>query len=182
MDGHEKVAAMCPGVPPARAGRPRKDGQTPQRQNGWFMAIDPKSGLILSVTNMPEPENNEVAKAVLNNVVSCASNLNCVIYDKMCVCHKAFISDRSFAKVKYWCVDRFHAKAHGDHCPCSPLLHRRLHLRLRDVNTSIAEQTFSWFRGYAASFNTKNADTHIFYVLLYVKKHNLLSARITSAT
>ena len=85
-----------------------------------------------------QPENNEVAKAVLNNVVSGASNLNCVIYDKMCVCHKAFISDRSFAKVKYWCVDRFHAKAHGDHCPCSPLLHRRLHLRLRDVNTSIA--------------------------------------------
>ena len=174
MDGHEKVAAKCPGIPPSRAGRPRKDGQNPQRQNGWFMAIDPRSGLILSVTNMQEPENNEVAKAVLNKVVARASNLNCVIYDKMCVCHKAFVSDRNFAKVKYWCVDRFHAKAHGDHCPCSPLLHRRLDRRVRDVNTSIAEQTFSWFRGYAASFNTKNADTHIFYVLLYVKKHNLL--------
>ncbi|CAE7791620.1 unnamed protein product [Symbiodinium sp. CCMP2592] len=174
MDGHEKVAAKCPGIPLARAGRPRKDGQTPQRQNGWFMAIDPGSGLILSVTNMLEPENNEVAKAVLNKVISRASNLNCVIYDKMCVCQKAFSSDQNFAKVKYWCVDRFHAKAHGDRCPCSPLLHRRLDLRLRDVNTSIAEQTFSWFRGYASSFNTKNADTHIFYVLLYVKKHNLL--------
>ncbi|CAE7231491.1 TTN [Symbiodinium sp. CCMP2592] len=138
------------------------------------MAIDPGSGLILSVTNMLEPENNEVAKAVLNKVISRASNLNCVIYDKMCVCQKAFSSDQNFAKVKYWCVDRFHAKAHGDRCPCSPLLHRRLDLRLRDVNTSIAEQTFSWFRGYASSFNTKNADTHIFYVLLYVKKHNLL--------
>eukprot|EP00439_Symbiodinium_sp_Y106_P064748 s877_g10.t1 len=43
------------------------------------------------------------------------------------------------------------------------------------VNISIAEQTFSWFRGYASSFNTKAHDTHIFYVLLYVKMHNILA-------
>ncbi|CAE7285952.1 unnamed protein product, partial [Symbiodinium sp. KB8] len=94
MDGHEKVS----GTPPSHVGRPRKDGHTRQRQNGWFMAIDPATGLVLSVANMAEPENNQIAKSVLNHVIS----------------------------------------------------------------------------RYATSFNTKSADTHIFYVLLYVKKHNLL--------
>ena len=76
--------------------------------------------------------------------------------------------------MKYWCIDRFHARADGDTCTCSPLVHRRLDLRLRNVNSSIAEQTFSWFRGYASTFNVKNPLTHVFYVLLYIKKHNLL--------
>ena len=82
MDGHEKVS----GTPPSHVGRPRKDGHTRQRQNGWFMAIDPATGLVLSVANMAEPENNQIAKSVLNHVISRASNLDCVIYDKMCVC------------------------------------------------------------------------------------------------
>ena len=123
---------------------------------------------------MEEPENNAVAKKVLGKVMAKATNLDCVIYDKMCVCMKSFASDKEFKQVKYWSVDRFHAKAHSSSCPCSPVHIRRLDLRLRSVNSSIAEQTFSWFRGYASSFNTKAHDTHIFYVLLHVKVHNNL--------
>ena len=174
MDGREKVAAKCPGNTPARVGRPRKDGRIRQHENGWFMAIDPATGLVMSATNMASPENNDIAKQVLQNIVERAPNLDCVIYDKMCVCQKAFLSDAKFRQVKYWCIDRFHARAHGDTCTCCPLVHRRLDLRLRNVNSSIAEQTFSWFRGYASTFNVKNPLTHVFYVLLYVKKHNLL--------
>ena len=176
IDGHEKVSvsAKCQGPPPAHVGRPRKEGAKKQRQNGWFMAMDPCSGLVLSVDDMEEPENNAVAKKVLGKVMAKATNLDCVIYDKMCVCMKSFASDKEFKQVKYWPVDRFHAKAHSSSCPCSPVHIRRLDLRLRSVNSSIAEQTFSWFRGYASSFNTKAHDTHIFYVLLYVKMHNNL--------
>ena len=136
--------------------------------------MGPCSGLVLSVDDMEEPENNAVAKKVLGKVMAKATNLDCVIYDKMCVCMKSFASDKEFKQVKYWPVDRFHAKAHSSSCPCSPVHIRRLDLRLRSVNSSIAEQTFSWFRGYASSFNTKAHDTHIFYVLLYVKMHNNL--------
>ena len=52
IDGHQKVAAKCIGNPPAHTGRPRKDREPPSRQNGWFMAVDPKSSLVLAVTNM----------------------------------------------------------------------------------------------------------------------------------
>ena len=150
------------------------NGANKQRHNGWFMAMDPRSGMVMSVADMEEPENNVVAKNVLRKVVTKAVNLNCVIYDKMCVCLKSFATDKDFKQVKYWSIDRFHAKAHSVSCPCSPIHVRRLDLRLRSVNSSIAEQTCSWFRGYASSFNTKAHDTHIFYVLLYVKMHNSL--------
>ena len=174
IDGHEKVAAKCHNAPPAHAGRPRKNKQTKHRQNGWFMAVDPASGLVLAVTNMKDPETVPVAKQVLKQVLNRGTAVDCVIYDKMCICMKSIAKDKDFAQIKYWCVDRFHAKGHSSSCPCSPLNHSRLDRRLRDVNSSIAEQTFSWFRGYAASFNSKSPDTHIFYVLLYVKKHNTL--------
>ncbi|CAE7546453.1 unnamed protein product, partial [Symbiodinium microadriaticum] len=174
LDGHEKVSAKCQGPPPAHMGRPRKNGANKQRHNGWFMAMDPRSGMVMSVADMEEPENNVVAKNVLRKVVTKAVNLNYVIYDKMCVCLKSFATDKDFKLVKYWSIDRFHTKAHSVSCPCSPIHVRRLDLRLRSVNSSIAEQTFSWFRGYACSFNTKAHDTHIFYVLLYVKMHTSL--------
>ena len=50
--------------------------------------------------------------------------------------------------------------------------HARLDRRLKGVNTSIAEQTFSWFRGYAASFNQTRPEFQRFIVLVYTAKHN----------
>ncbi|CAE7307333.1 unnamed protein product [Symbiodinium sp. CCMP2592] len=98
IDGHEKVAPKRSGPSPAHAGRPRKDGSTKQRENGWFMAIDPSSGTVLSVSDMSEPENSAVAKNVLGKVLTKATNLNCVIYDKMCVCLKSFTTDKDFKR------------------------------------------------------------------------------------
>ena len=40
----------------------------------------------------------------------------------------------------------------------------------RNVNSSIAEQTFSWFRNYASSFKTGAVNSHMIFVLVYVKK------------
>ena len=177
MDGHQKVAAKCTGTPPAHAGRPRKDGKTPQRQNGWFMAVDPSTGLVLSVSPMQDPENNEIATNVLLDLVSRGSQINCVIYDRMCACLNHAQAQKPLKQIKYWCIDRFHARAHSPKCACSPLNHRRLDLRLRNVNSSIAEQTFAWFRNYASSFNTKAINSHMFFVLVYVKKHNMLMRR-----
>ena len=131
MDGHEKVTAKCHGAPPGH-GWVCNDGKEKRRQNGRFMAMDPSSGLVLAVTNMKDPENNAVARQLLHQVMESGHN----------------------KQVKYWCADRFHTKGHAPGCLCSPMNVSRLEKRLKDVNTSIAERTFSWFRGYAVSFNT----------------------------
>ena len=165
IDGHQKVAAKCLGSPPAHAGRPRADSAPKKRQNGWFMALDPSTGLVLAVANMKDPENNAIAKQVLLKVLDKGS------------CTKQFEREKAFGKIKYWCIDRFHAKGHAPGCPCSPLTHKRLDRRLSHVNSSIAEQTFSWFRNYAGILNTKAPDSHIFHVLVYVKRHNDLIRR-----
>ncbi|CAE7257749.1 unnamed protein product [Symbiodinium sp. CCMP2456] len=86
---------------------------------------------------------------------------------------KATSKSHALQRIRYWCIDKFHAHGHSDGCVCSPLVHNRLATRLRAVNTSIAEQTFKWFRGYASTFNTM----YLFYVFLYVQKHNDLVRR-----
>ena len=48
--------------------------------------------------------------------------------------------------------------------------------RLRYVNTSRAEQVFSWFRGYARSFNSLRPIRHKFLVLYYSRLHNAMIA------
>ena len=86
--------------------------------------------------------------------------------------------DKSFNRIKTWCVDRFHAGGHSDNCPCAPLVHRRLERRLEGVNTSVAEQTFSWFRSYASIFSTMSPVVHRFMVLIFAhRRNNLIRTR-----
>lgn len=44
--------------------------------------------------------------------------------------------------------------------------------RIEEVNTSIAESVFAWFRGYAKSFNPMGPERHEFLVLHYCARHN----------
>ena len=60
-----------------------------------------------------------------------------------------------------------------DSCQCSPLSVPRLRKRAADVNTSVAEQVFAWFRGYAKTFNEMRPLRHHFLVLYYTRLHNL---------
>ena len=59
LDGHEKVATKCNDDVPARGGKPRKDGSQRLANTGWFMATDPKTGLILGIKDLKDPENAE---------------------------------------------------------------------------------------------------------------------------
>ena len=53
--------------------------------------------------------------------------------------------------------------------------------RVENMNTSKAEQIFSWFRSYASTFNSMDALRHKFMVLFYCKQHNsLVEEGITS--
>ncbi|CAE7706700.1 unnamed protein product [Symbiodinium sp. CCMP2592] len=174
IDGHEKVSSRCSTITPAHGGRPRKDGTVKKRTNGWFMAIHPESGLIVGVQEMIHPENNDLAVRMLEDAAEILPVLDCIIYDRMCCALQAVRRSDMLRDIKYFCVDKFHAHGHGTTCPCSPLVHKKLDKRLREVNTSVAEQTFAWFRNYARTFNTMSPQTHFFYVLFCVQKHNEL--------
>jgi len=174
MDGHEKIATKCYDAPPSRGGRPRKDGHIKLSHNGWFMITDPDTGLILAVSEMREPENNDIALTTLCRTTGVHTHIDCVVYDRACSLLSAAERTEDLNQVRYWAVDKFHAKGHCDSCKCSPYNHLRLSRRLSNVNTSISEQIFSWFRGYASTMNTMNARTHRFYVLVYAKRHNEL--------
>ena len=62
------------------------------------------------------------------------------------------------------------AYAAGTPCDAQPTLARRM----RNLNTAVAEQVFSWFRGYARSINELRADRHVFIVRYFCKLHNEL--------
>ena len=172
MDGHEKIATRCSEAPPARRGRPRKDGTVKLSNNGWFMLMDPGTGCIIGIAEMKEPENGKIALAALQRAVNQHPSINCVIYDRMCVLLAKATANEDLAGIGYWCVDKFHARGHTDSCPCSPHVHLRLKRRMKDHNSSICEQVFSWFRGYASTLNTASGEGHRFLVLVYAKRHN----------
>ena len=79
---------------------------------------------------------------------------------------------KKFPQVAHWCVDYFHGAKHSDRCPCNPHHVRRLARRFADVNTSAAEQVFSWFRQYARVRNELSPHRHQMKVLLFCKLHN----------
>ena len=174
MDGHVKIATKCCDAPPSRGGRPRKDGHIKLSHNGWFMITDPDTGIILAVSEMREPENNDIALTTLCRTTGVHAHIDCVVYDRACSLLPAAQRMEDLNQVRYWAVDKFHAKGHCESCKCSPYNHVRLSRLLSNVNTSISEQIFSWFRGYASTMNTMNARTHRFYVLVYAKRHNEL--------
>lgn len=69
-------------------------------------------------------------------------------------------------------VDRFHGAKHGKSCTYSPQNNKALEQRLENVNTSAAEQIFSWFRGYSRGFNGLKKSRYHFLAFYYSKLNN----------
>lgn len=175
-DGHEKVMkkiGRCGALPTKRAGKPRKNRQAPVPYgNGWFMVSDPRTGRVLAVEEQFEPENMTVVLGALTKALQQHENVNCILYDRACMMMPQATGLSAFKGIKYYCVDKWHAKKHNKKCACNPGVHRRLKMRLKSVNTSVAEQVFSWFRGFARTFNELRPARHHFLVLYYCRKHN----------
>ena len=74
--------------------------RTKKRMNGWFMAIDPRTGMVLSVREMQTPENNQIAIDVLKDVVSLSPQIDGVVHDRMCSSLKKMSSAGCFKGVK----------------------------------------------------------------------------------
>ena len=77
-----------------------------------------------------------------------------------------------FKQIKYKTCDFFHGKGHTGNCPCNPNTVLRLKRRFNRVNTSAAEQVFSWFKNYARILNEARPVRHRFKVLLFCRLHN----------
>lgn len=94
--------------------------------------------------------------------------------NRSCKIQPEIIRNGLLKGIKHWAIDKFHATGHNSACKCSPLCVPSIARRLKHVNTSVAEQVFSWFRGYALTFNELRKERHVFLVLYYCKRHNLL--------
>ena len=105
-------------------------------------------------------------------VVLCTIDCNSFIHDRNCSTEPQLKKDPALKQIKFYAIDKFHAKKHKDTCLCNPHVVTRLKRRLARVNTSVSEQVFSWFRGYSRTLNEMKASRHHFLVLYYCAKHN----------
>ena len=184
-DGNSKVLIKCcrGSTAPKRAGAPRKGRAGEKREakhywNGWFFFLCPKTGRILQTSPMYRPENNDFVLDELEKVVDRYPHVNCFIYDRACKIQKSVLQRKKrLWKIRTYTTDKFHGPRHKKNCAANPHTKPRLMARIENLNTSIAEQTFSWFRGYARSMNELRPTRHQFLVLLYAKMHNELMAK-----
>ena len=180
-DGNAKVVMKCGQAMGRGVGRPRKnnEGQVRSRSHGWFMLVEPRLMRILSLEPMLSPENNAIKNITLKKIIGQYPNLDCFIHDRNCSIHDRNCSFQNQAlqfeelqQLKYFPIDRFHAKTHKKGCRNNPLTVSRLGRRIRKVNTSAAEQTFSWFKKYSITIGEMPKGKHMFLVLLFARWHN----------
>ena len=152
-------------------GYKRKAPRSAHHQHGWFM-VATTAGHVVCALEQSRPEGNGIATAALERVIGAYPNVNCFIYDRCCAFHVKAQNNPAFKGIKYWCVDRLHARGHSAQCPCNPRHIARLGRRLKGVNSQACEQTFAWFRHYASVLNEMNPLKHKFLVLVLVRKHN----------
>lgn len=172
-DGHEKILKrICNGDAKPMKTRKAPGGRAKPFTHGWFMVMDPANGRIVSVVQQFEPENNAVCIEALEKVIHIYGNVDAFILDRNCKFAPTASARPKLAQIKTWAIDRFHAHRHSSTCPCNPYSKKAIKKRLQGVNTSVCEQVWSWFRGYAPTFNTMNSKRHRFIVLCYCRRHN----------
>ena len=138
------------------------------------MVALPRDGRIVGVQQMFEPENNDVTAATLEKAIVHLKSCDCFILDRNCRAQKALEKRPLLSQIKYYPTTKLHAYGHPAKCKNNPLNILRLKRRLRGVNTMVAEQVFSWFRGFARTLNEMRGSRHTFLVLYYCKRHNEL--------
>lgn len=134
--------------------------------------LDPRG---LSLLRQVQHENNEIVATSLEKVLWLYKQSDAFVIDRSCKFQKESESRPNLKQLKYYIIDKCHAKkGHNKKCKCPPYNHAPPKKRLKGVNNSICEQTFSWFRGYASTLNELHAQRHRFIVLYFASKHNKL--------
>lgn len=153
----------------------KKVKRASHHNSGWFMAMTP-AGRIVAVTEQVESENNQTVHNTVGPLMDKMPNVDCLVYDRACSIQPSFTKDAKYKQIKYYCVDRLHARGHGEDCACNPNFVPRLKRRISKMNTVICEQTFAWFRTYAKVFNEMSPLRHSFFVHYFVHRHNIYNA------
>ena len=140
------------------------------------MVSDPAAGMILAILEMHEPENKTVALDSLRSVTATYPKINCVIYDRMCSLLPSASRRKDLAQAGEVLV--------CGHVPRqTPLFQVRLLpvQRLKNVNTSVSEQIFAWFGGYATTLIHLSNVRRRLYVPACAKRHNLILMQADAA-
>ncbi|CAE7340534.1 HHT1, partial [Symbiodinium microadriaticum] len=125
---------------------------------------------------MHEPENKTVALDSLRSVTATYPKINCVIYDRMCSLLPSASRRKDLAQAGEVLV--------CGHVPRqTPLFQVRLLpvQRLKNVNTSVSEQIFAWFGGYATTLIHLSNVRRRLYVPACAKRHNLILMQADAA-
>lgn len=126
----------------------------------------------LLVKMNPKAEGNKVVATSLLKILPYYPKVDLLIMDRCCHFMPSALKTEGLQQLKYFSHDRFHSYGHSRACPCNPLFKTRLKKRISGLNTSVGEQTFSRFRGYAKILNDMRPLRHRFAVPLFVKWHN----------
>ena len=105
--GHQKVAVRCTKDEPTpqHAGRPRADGVVRDMHNGWFMVMEPISGRVVGISEMKDPENNEIVFKTLRKVLPQFPKATLGIYDRACkVCDAVQVLPTDFQKQCFFTI------------------------------------------------------------------------------
>ena len=150
------------------------------RTNGWFMLCDPKSQRVVTVLPQINPENNAIVRESLLKALPLYPNCDTFVYDRNCGFAPSHERLDEFAQIKYWPVEPWHGVKHKERCKYCTKNNASYKRKLRGVNCSICEQTYSWLRNYARTLNEMRDLRHHFMVLHYVRRHNdnLKSGRV----
>ena len=122
---------------------------------------------------MYRPGNNDLALNELERVARRYPYVNCFVYDRACKILKDVATrKKALWEIRTYSADKFHGSRHKGNCKANPHARPELMRRIAGLNTSVAEKTFSWFRGYARSTNELKQPRRKFLVPLYAKFRN----------
>ena len=129
-------------------------------------------GRIVAVEPMEQPENNAVVTKALLRILASYPNVNCYIMDRNCKYARTVENTAGLKQLKYLPIDKMPAKGHKRSCVHNPKSSLRFRRRIAKVNPQAAEQTFSWFWGYARMLNEMRPSRREFLVMDFAKRHN----------
>ena len=143
------------------------------------MAVHPNSGNVLGFLELLNSENAADKIELLAAITQARPQIDCIIHDDAChLEQQVFAETRNNAanimviraKIRYFILDRFHARNHK----CGPRNRPDTpanQTRLSSVNTSRAESVFAWFRNYHHC-NTMRRKNFLFFLQEMCRRHN----------
>ena len=148
-------------------------------RTGGILVMAKPCGVIVAIAEIIGGESvTQVATVIEDYLTKSSSRTKCLLYDDACHLSK---------HVRCRCVypllanlemkiDKFHFKNHTDSW-CIENMNPNDSQFLKDVNTEVMEQIFSWFKGFSSSLKYMKSCRFNFFILDMIDRHNSLKLR-----